>query len=281
MNWDIEERSLNAWPAVRSLLHDGWELRFSGGYTRRANSVNALFPGIEHVEDKIAWCESQYRAQHLPTVFKITPFSQPDTLDRLLEGLDYQRERETEVRYAPIAASHVVRDGRSDAMILPLEQWLDACVSISRNSADARNWHQRIVRAIVPAVCPVVVRDQGSPVAMGLGVVERGFVGIYDLVTDARYRRQGCATRILSAIFCWAIDNGARGGLSQCPGGESAGVRTVLEDRIRAVLPVLVSREAVQRGEGELRKRNKGKRGCLNLNFVRIRGLDGNGPRKA
>ena len=35
----IEELTLNAWPPLQTQLYDGWLLGFSGGYTRRANSV--------------------------------------------------------------------------------------------------------------------------------------------------------------------------------------------------------------------------------------------------
>ena len=41
----LEERAFNAWPAHQTVFHRGWVLRLSGGYTKRANSVNALVPG--------------------------------------------------------------------------------------------------------------------------------------------------------------------------------------------------------------------------------------------
>lgn len=211
MNWELEELSLNAWPALRCLHYDGWVLRFANGCSRRANSVNVFFSGKERFEDKIAWCEEQYQAQKLPTAFKVTPFAQPEVLDRLLEDRGYRYEAKTDVLSAPIAAMHFASDGNSETVIMPRNEWLDAVAQVLQLSPDAFIGHRSIVQAIVPKICPVAVLYQGSPAGFGLGVLERGMVGLYDLVTDERYRRQGLATRIISAILSWAADQGAHG----------------------------------------------------------------------
>jgi hypothetical protein len=61
----IEEASLNAWPALNNLLFDGWILRFANGYTKRANSVTPVYPGELDVEMKIDFCAQQYSRRGL------------------------------------------------------------------------------------------------------------------------------------------------------------------------------------------------------------------------
>lgn len=39
-----EELSMNAHPAIKTHVYDGWLLRFANGYTNRANSVNMIYP---------------------------------------------------------------------------------------------------------------------------------------------------------------------------------------------------------------------------------------------
>ena len=50
----LEERAFNAWPAHQTVFHRGWVFRLSGGYTKRANSVNALVPGINRATAEVS-----------------------------------------------------------------------------------------------------------------------------------------------------------------------------------------------------------------------------------
>jgi hypothetical protein len=62
----IEEASLNAWPALQHLLFDGWTMRFSKGFTKRANSVNPLFVSHLNTPEKVDRCERLYVERKLP-----------------------------------------------------------------------------------------------------------------------------------------------------------------------------------------------------------------------
>ena len=98
----IEEVSLNSWPALQQVLFDGRILRFSDGYTKRANSVNPIYASSLGVNEKIDLCEKYYADKGLLSVFRLTPFSSPTDLDQALESRGYQRADPTFVLHLDI-----------------------------------------------------------------------------------------------------------------------------------------------------------------------------------
>ena len=69
---EIEEILINAFPAVEREIYDGWILNFSGGYTYRANCIYPFYHSGYDLEEKVIYCENQYRELLLPTVYKMT-----------------------------------------------------------------------------------------------------------------------------------------------------------------------------------------------------------------
>ncbi len=94
----IEELSMNAWPSLQTKLYDGWVLRFAEGYTKRCNSVNPIYESAIQLDEKIDFCERQYRSCNLPTVFKVTNESCPKGIDKRLEERGYAKVDETSIR---------------------------------------------------------------------------------------------------------------------------------------------------------------------------------------
>src|SRR5687768_17612150 len=87
----LEELALTTWPALQQWLYDGWVIRFAGGHTRRANSINPLYPSRQDPAAKIAQCEQWYTAVNLPTVFRLNARTAPAAIDRLLDACGYRR----------------------------------------------------------------------------------------------------------------------------------------------------------------------------------------------
>jgi hypothetical protein len=67
----IEELSFDSWPALHTMLYDGWVLRFANGFTKRSDSVSPLHSSTFYVHEKIQYCEMGYKNRGLEAVFKI------------------------------------------------------------------------------------------------------------------------------------------------------------------------------------------------------------------
>ena len=104
-----EELAMNAHPAMATQLYDGWVLRFSSGYTFRANSVNPLYPSSLPVAEKLAFCEAMYAREGLPAVFKLTDAS-PEGLDETLAAAGYALHMPTYL----FTCSHLPKGGAED-----------------------------------------------------------------------------------------------------------------------------------------------------------------------
>jgi GNAT superfamily N-acetyltransferase len=202
----IEEASLNAWPALQQMLHDGWVLRFAKGYTKRANSVNPLYPSTIDTAEKIAFCEARYGEQGLTPIFRVTPFA-PAGLDGMLEERGYGQIDTTLVLHldlrqcAPALSEHVHEDS--------LDGWLPVFCRLSLSPLDAHQTHREILEAIPSRRYPASLTVSGEPVSCGLGVLEGEFLGLFDVVTAPEHRNRGYAMTLLNSMLGWARESGA------------------------------------------------------------------------
>src|SRR6478672_10783209 len=97
----LERRAFRAWPALETATAHGWVQRFAGGYTKRANSINALEPQSEFTLDVKNALEAPYRARRLPPIWRLTPLA-PDGTDSLLAEAGYRLIDRSLVQQAPI-----------------------------------------------------------------------------------------------------------------------------------------------------------------------------------
>jgi len=196
---EIEERSLNAWLALRRIFLDGWIFGLSEGYTRRANSVNPIYDGIRNVPDKIPVCEETYAGHGLSTVFKVTPMAVPLGLDDLLEGRGYEKQATTRVQTLTLDAAS---DGTNDVEVLEDvdDAWMHDYAELKRFSqAEAQKNRTILDRIGLPKRFVSIVRE-GRRVASGIAVVESGWVGLFGIVTDPGQRRKGLGRKVTEAL---------------------------------------------------------------------------------
>ncbi|MBI3942698.1 MAG: GNAT family N-acetyltransferase [Chloroflexi bacterium] len=60
------------------------------------------------------------------------------------------------------------------------------------------------------AYCLYFAGNRWSAASLGLGVYERGWIGIFSMATHPTYRRRGAATAVLRALADWGQSLGAK-----------------------------------------------------------------------
>lgn len=225
----VEEASLNAWPALHQQLYDGWLLRFSRGFTKRANSVNPLYPahvgdtcaaGTEarplQLLDKIRYCENLYAREDQPTVFRITSLPDNRALESALDQRGYTSSGLSLVLLAELPATlhaNPASGASTDVatQIVPaMDDWLDGYCQIAELPTLARSLHQAILRGIHGQLGFAQRSASGIVRCCGLGVLEAELVGLFDIISAPSARRRGHARALVLDLLAWAKQSQAR-----------------------------------------------------------------------
>ena len=215
LEWRVEETCLNAWPALREVLLDGWVLRFSAGLTRRANSANPLRP-IERLH--LRECEALYGRLGLPAIFRV--LSLIDTsLDQRLAAAGYSCEGESCVLYGTIDDIDAARDPDIRLLTSATPEWFAAMARLQNHTKEQAETYRRIVGQLaVPAAFAVLCTD-AEILALAYGTIHRGLLCYESVIADSRQRRQGFGRRIVTALAVWGKDNGAEGACLEVEAG--------------------------------------------------------------
>lgn len=204
----IEEVALNSWPALQQVLYDGWIMRFSNGYTKRANSINPLYPSSLAYEQKIEFCETLYAQKSLSPIFRITPLSAAVGLEKLLTQHGYRKVEPTAVMYLDLADDLIPAD--SSLENLPPQEWSAAFCQLSETPQEKSRTHLAIVTTIPYRCLYAAVLNSGKIVACGLGVFESELCGLFNLVTAPEERNKGYGRRLAAGLLNWGKSLGAR-----------------------------------------------------------------------
>jgi len=205
---EAEERLLNAWPSLRTMMCNGWALRVSGGYTKRSNSACAIAPDGEF-RATLAQVERIYAACGLPPIFRLSPLAEPDA-DSMLERSGYARLDETIVMEMPLRGCPSAPPGAT-IETRPTEEWEAFFARAHHLTKIECGGHRAILERIAPlATAYALVRHDGDAIACGLGVLEHESIGLFDIVTLPAARRKGAARGIVAGLLAWSIAQGAQ-----------------------------------------------------------------------
>lgn len=230
----LEDAGFDAWPCLEEMRHRGWRLRFGGGYTKRANSVNAT-PWAEPLDDDdIALIATRYHERGLAPVYRLTGDvmrgapGPADLLDARLARLGYRLREPSWVMHAPaIDTSALGRVGASEADIELLDRarWADAYDVITGSSPGEHGPHRRLLSQIGARAAFAVRRADGAPVACGLGIIAGSRLGLFEIATRAAHQGRGHAGRLCAGLLAWGARAGARAAFLQVGGGNDTAIR--------------------------------------------------------
>lgn len=207
----LEEISLNMLPALNTLYYDGWVLRFANGFTRRANSVTPIYPSTLPLDEKLAYCETLFAAAGLPSRFKLTRAAQPENLEAALDAHGYGPGDISNVMIIDDLASSEAPKPADVTIFETLdESWFAAYAALNNVAPEDINTMRRMLMQLVLPCGFMLLRHEGQPAAVGLGVVDRGWMGAFDIVTAAQLRGRGIGTQLMLNLLAWGRQNNAQ-----------------------------------------------------------------------
>ncbi len=206
----LEELTLNARPSPRRVIFDGWILNLGDGLTRGANAIFPLYPSSQDLDQKIDACEAVYAQHTREAVFRVASCADPARLDTALAARGYARIAQTSVQVAEITSASPGVDHTVELSTDLEDAWLDDLWTLSATPAALQPSAAEMLRSIVPLRACATLRHGGTTVGIGLAVVEREWVGVWDIIVAYELRNRGLGHRIVNALVDWGRTQGAR-----------------------------------------------------------------------
>jgi GNAT superfamily N-acetyltransferase len=205
----LDELAANATTAGAQHVVDGWRLRAAPDLPfSRANTV-VPFAGPAPalgVTARIEVVERFYRDRGLPVRFLLSPAADPADLDARLSARGYTIATPVDIYVATadrVLAESVGANSPAARVVDAID--VDWIIAFTENRTRLLGYAD-LLAAIEPPSVAAIVDLNGAPAAIGFGVLERGWVGIFGMATRSVMRRRGAARAALRALARWASD---------------------------------------------------------------------------
>ena len=210
MDFTIEELSMNAWPALKTLVYDGWIIRLSNGYGNRANSINPIYPSRINLEEKLAYCDELFGRCGLLTTYKIIGCDEHKTIDEKLEELNYQKIHETSIQ---TCETPLMSGNTNEGILIENDfddEWVNSVVNFNRIEEKHIPTFKKILGNIACEKIVVCKKNGNETAGCGYGAIENGYVGIFDIVVKESLRGKGYGRQIVETILSEAAKRGVK-----------------------------------------------------------------------
>ncbi|WP_063735738.1 GNAT family N-acetyltransferase [Streptomyces sp. RTd22] len=207
---ELDRVAARGWPPTEREPLGEWELRASGGFTRRANSVLPLGDPGCGLDEALRRVTGWYAERGLPAYVQVSTGAEgtQEMLAAELETRGWTREVSAQVRIAALAP---IADQDTDISAVTLsrqidDDWLARYQRSSRPTPEALS-----VLTGGPSVWFATIRGEAgeSPAAIGRCVVDGRWAGFAAVETAPERRRQGLARAVMTALARRALEEGA------------------------------------------------------------------------
>lgn len=200
----------NAWVAEERLRLGGWILRADHGVTRRANSVLPIASQNIPIDMAINSVIDFYESRNLVPRFQITEVSHPQGLDSELIERGFTLGLQVEIWTAPLS-SLIAKDTMLDTEISDSisNEWIETYNLGSDHDPATFNIRRAIMERTLQPKTYALSRVNDEVLAVGYGVVEDSWLGIFNIATRPEKRRLGAATSVNRHLGIWAQSLGA------------------------------------------------------------------------
>jgi len=228
----LEEAALSAWPALRQHLVDGAVLRVADGHTKRANSINPLYPSERSPARHRELAETAFAALGRPPLWRLTPLA-PAGLGEVLDRAGYSVFEESVVEtralapgdFAPDPAGAVLARATDAPPGTDGECWLDANIRLGGAPAGARATLAAMLDRVPPPAGFVALVEGGRIAATAMVAVQDRLAGLFEVVVDPAGRGRGLGARVVASAYAWAAEAEARHAYLQVTAANAAARR--------------------------------------------------------
>jgi N-acetylglutamate synthase len=218
-----EERIVNCWPALETMLIGDWVVRFAKGYSGRANAATAIRPGAGMDGKTLAHIVGLYRAAGITPRIRMTPLVDPGFAAALAKA----GWRNDSVSNGMIRESGRFAAAPNPRLVIapgPESQWIEGVCARQPPGKQDRETFRAMMGALRVTAGFATIHHDGRAVGFALGAVDRGYLEIGSVIIDAASRGQGLGRAIVSGLLAWGGAQGASRAFLQVDAANAAAI---------------------------------------------------------
>ena len=205
----LENIAADGFVGLEEMVYDGWELRFTQGYTGRANSVQIREESTIELSEKVHFCEEAYAEHGLPCTFKLTEADKE--LITFLENRGYQKHKPTDVMLLALNSADTDHEIPADLYFsTTLDGWFESYFEFEDIADETKRDLTRKIHAKV-SVDQVYIRviHEGKKAAVASLAIENGYSLLHNLVVAPGLRGIGLGRKLCQAAIMKSGECGA------------------------------------------------------------------------